>query len=163
MSDKPHYCEQCNRECQCDAVTPYLEGREDMFAVAWRCPGCSKRVLIVSPVGPLGPPRRKTCLQCGHAVSGDDQPCGACGTVLSQVLSAEEQARSEPQLLRDAREAFAIGACRRGLTIVNLVLRRNRRSKEAWSIKSQFMEHLGFRQAHATVIRFSKRWWQFWA
>ncbi|HXG08952.1 MAG TPA: hypothetical protein VNK04_04120 [Gemmataceae bacterium] len=93
-------------------------------------------------------------------------------------MSAEEQARSEAELLEMARDAFALGACRRGLTIINLVLRRNPASQEAWSIKGQFLDHLGFAnalmitmqeaarrtgtgQAEGGPVR-PKRWWQFW-
>jgi hypothetical protein len=129
----------------------------------WRGnPGCAKRFLVVSPVGPLGAPRADECLHCGRRGVTNGQPCPACGTVLSQILSAEEQARTEAQQIRDARDAFAVGACRRGLTIVNLILRRNRKCQEAWSIKSQFMEHLGFHNAQAAVVRQSKPWWHVW-
>jgi hypothetical protein len=160
MSDKPHFCEECKCDCRCEAVTRVEENREDIFAVAWKCPVCARRFLIVSPIG--GAPRAQECLQCGHQGVSDAQPCPACGMVLSQVLSAEEQGRPEAQQLREARDAFALGACRRGLTIVNFVLRRNHKSQEAWSIKSQFMEHLGFRNACAAVVRQSKPWWHLW-
>jgi hypothetical protein len=162
MSDKPHYCETCHCECACDTVLPLQKGREDLFAVAWKCPKCANRSLIVSPIGPLGAPRAKTCLHCGQAIVSVDQPCGACGTLLSQVLTPEERAASEAQQLQSARQAFATGACRRGLTIVNLVLQRNRRSQEAWDIKGQFLEHLGFRAALETLRRLKRPWWQFW-
>src|SRR5438874_2705734 len=135
MSNKPHYCEQCNREGRCDAVVPFAQDREDLFAVYWKCPGCGERSLVVSPVGPLLAPEAGTCLQCGQQIGSEDQLCPACGTLLSEVLSPEEQARSEAELLQAARVGFALGACRRGLTIVNLVLRRNPASREAWSIK----------------------------
>lgn len=162
MSDKPHYCESCHRECVCDAVLPFQKGREDLFQVAWKCPTCANRSLIVSPVGPLGAPSAKTCLHCGHEIQRIEQRCVACGTLLSQVLTPEEQDAPEAQLLEDAKQAIATGTCRRGLTIVNFVLRRNRRSEEAWDIKSQFLEHLGFYTSLATLRRLRRPWWQFW-
>jgi hypothetical protein len=64
------------------------------------------------------------------------------------------------------------------LTLVNHVLRRNPRSREAWSIKGQFFEHLGFPRALKAAMREAvrqtnpaasgpgqaggKRWWEFW-
>jgi hypothetical protein len=49
---------------------------------------------------------------------------------------------SDDALLVLAREAFALGTCRRGLTIANYVLRRNTHCREAQQIKAQFVEHL---------------------
>ncbi len=154
-------------------VAPCQSGREDLFAVAWKCPGCLAQFLVMSPVGPLGAPGATTCLQCGHDGTGDTQPCPSCGNVLSQVLSDAELARPDRQQLDDARQAFARGTCRRGLTLVNLVLRRNPRSEEAWKIKAKLMEHLGFKNVYAAVIAEAERrcreqdtrdkpWWQFW-
>lgn len=162
MSDKPHYCEACHRECVFETVVLVQKEHGGLFAVAWKCPVCANRSLIVSPVGPLGAPSARTCLHCGHEIVSDEQPCGVCGTLLSQVLTSKEQAASEAEQLQAARQAFAIGACRRGLTIVNLVLRRNRRSQEAWDIKAQFLERLGFHAALETLSRLKRPWWQFW-
>ena len=162
MSNKPHHCEQCNRECEFSSVIPFEKGREDLFSVAWKCPSCGKKSLIVSPIGPLGAPDFKSCLHCGHATAPDDQPCAACGTVLLQILSAKEQARPESEQLQAARKAFAEGACRRGLTITNFVLRRNRKAQEAWTIKREFLEHLGFSTACAKLLRLNRPWWRFW-
>jgi hypothetical protein len=178
MSNQPHYCERCKREGQCDAVVSFAQGGEDVFAVSWKCPGCGERSLVVSPIGPLLAPEPGTCLQCGHQVGGEGQPCPACGTLLSEVLSSDEQARPEAALLQTARDCFALGTCRRGLTIVNLVLRRNPASREAWSIKGQFLGHLRFTGALRTTMQEAarrtgagqaeggrtrdKRRWQFW-
>ena len=49
---------------------------------------------------------------------------------------------SDDALLALAREAFALGTCRRGLTIANYVLQRNTHCQEATQIKVQFVEHL---------------------
>jgi hypothetical protein len=87
------------------------------------------------------------CLQCGHDGVVDGEACLSCGLRIEEVLSAAEAAQPEEALLLAAREEFARGTCRRGLTLVNHVLRRNPRSGEAWSIKGQFFEHLGYRHA----------------
>jgi hypothetical protein len=97
---------------------------------------------------------------------------------ITEVLSAEEANRPDEELLNAAREDFARGTCRRGLTIVNHVLRRNPQSGEAWSIKGQFFQHLGYlhalKAAMQEAVRFKdlagsgpeksggKHWWQFW-
>jgi hypothetical protein len=118
------------------------------------------------------------CLQCGHEGVIDGQACASCGIRLAEVLSPEEAGRTDDELLHAAREDFARGTCRRALTFVNHVLRRNPKSGEAWSIKGQFFEYLGFRRALKAAMQEavrlkgtegttpdeggSKRWWQFW-
>ncbi len=77
-----------------------------------------------------------------------------------------------------AREEFARGTCRRGLTLVNHVLQRNPLSAEAWSIKGQFFEYLGYQRALKAAMQEAvqmkgeaeagpqhtprKCWWEFW-
>jgi alkyl sulfatase BDS1-like metallo-beta-lactamase superfamily hydrolase len=118
------------------------------------------------------------CLQCGQEGLADGQTCPSCGLLIAEVLSATDAARPDEELLQAAREEFARGTCRRGLTLVNHVLRRNPRSEEAWSIKGQFFEYLGFRRALKAAMQEAvrlegsgetrrdegngKRWWQFW-
>jgi hypothetical protein len=177
MSNRPARCATCQVESVCDVVMPFEPEREHAFAVSWKCPRCQERSLVVSPLGPWLAPAPGTCLQCGHEGVGDDTACPRCGTLLADVLAAAEAARPEDDLLRTAREEFARGTCRRGLTLVNHVLRRNPRSAEAWSIKGQFFEYLGYRRALKAAmqeaVRFKdsgeveperggKRWWQFW-
>ena len=87
------------------------------------------------------------CLQCGHEGVADGQVCPACGMSLSEVLSPDEAEGTDQQLFDAARVDFARGTCRRALTLINHVLRRNRKSKEAWSMKGQFFQHLGYRRA----------------
>jgi hypothetical protein len=116
------------------------------------------------------------CLQCGHEGVADDRPCPSCGiNITEEVLNAVDAARPDAELLEAAREDFARGTCRRGLTLVNHVLRRNPKSGEAWSIKGQFFQHLGFQRALKAAMQEAvrlkvatsgqaggKRWWQFW-
>jgi len=178
MSNKPHHCAKCQVDGVCDAVVPFEAERENAFAVYWKCPRCEERSLIISPLGPWLAPTAKMCLQCGHDGPGDDQACPTCGIRIAEVLSAEEAERPDEELLNAAREDFARGTCRRGLTIVNHVLRRNPKSGEAWSIKGQFFQHLGYlhalKAAMGEAVRFKelgvsgseksggRRWWQFW-
>ena len=61
---------------------------------------------------------------------------------LQEVLTDSQLAMPDEALLAWARDAFALGTCRRGLTIVNYVLRRSPHCEEASSIKGQFIEHL---------------------
>jgi hypothetical protein len=178
MSNMPHHCAKCQVDGICDSVAPFQPERENAFAVYWKCPRCEERSLVISPLGPWLLPTAGMCLQCGHQEVVDDQPCPSCGIRIVEVLSPEEAVRSEEDLLRMAREDFARGTCRRGLTLVNHVLRRNPESKEAWSIKGQFFQYLGFphalKAAMQEAVRLQggegagpdqgggKRWWQFW-
>jgi hypothetical protein len=178
MSNKPHHCTKCKVDGLCDAVVPFEPERENAFAVYWKCPRCQERSLVVSPLGPWLAPTPGMCLQCGHEGAADGQPCPNCGIIIADVLGVEEASRTDEVLLLSAREDFARGTCRRGLTLVNHVLRRNPKSSEAWSIKGQFFEHLGFRralkEAMQEAVRLTseigteseqtggKRWWKFW-
>jgi len=169
---------KCQVDGVCDAVVPFEPERESTFAVYWKCPCCEERSLVISPLGPWLAPTARMCLQCGHEGVADGQACPSCGVRLAEVLSDEEARRPDEDLLLSAREDFARGTCRRGLTLVNHVLRRSPKSVEAWSIKGQFFEHLGFRQAlkaaMGEAVRLqsaghagpdqagSKRWWEFW-
>ena len=148
MSNKPQRCSKCHVDGVCEAVVPFEPEREQAFAVYWKCPQCEDRLsLVVSPLGPWLTPTPGMCLQCGHEGIVQGQACPSCGLSLSEVVSAAEAAQPDEELLLAARVDFARGTCRRGLTLVNHVLQRNPRSKEAWSIKGQFFEHLGFRRA----------------
>jgi hypothetical protein len=169
MSNKPHHCDKCKIDYQCQRVAPFGRNDEAVFGVMWECPGCKNTYLIVSPIGPLLTPTADMCLQCGHRPVGIDQACRECGTVLSDLLGPAQRALSDDQLLMQARDAFVLGTCRLGLTIVNFVLQRNPQQSEAWSIKGQFLEYLGFQEALKTAmqeaVRVTKKrpWWQFWA
>jgi hypothetical protein len=82
------------------------------------------------------------CLQCGAATGSSRPPCGQCGASIGDVLADSQLGLSDEALLELAREAFAIGTCRRGLTITNFVLQRNAVNEEAASIKTRFIEQL---------------------
>jgi hypothetical protein len=178
MSNKVHHCAKCNVDAVCDSVRPFAQEEESAFAVAWKCPRCEECSLIVSPLGPWLAPGPGMCLQCGREGTADGEACPICGIIITEVLSAEDAGRPDGDLLLQAREDFARGTCRRGLTLVNHVLRRNPRSEEAWSIKGQFFEHLGFRRALKAAMQEAvrlkgaggaipdqartRRWWEFW-
>jgi hypothetical protein len=147
MSNKPARCAKCQVDGACDSVVPFEPEKEHAFIVYWKCPKCQERSLVVSPLGPLLAPAEGECLQCGHAGVVAGQACPSCGIRIEEVLGAAEAARPDEELLRAAREDFARGTCRRGLTLVNHVLRRNPRSREAWSIKGQFIQYLNYPQA----------------
>ncbi len=178
MSNKPHHCARCQLDGVCDSIAPFEPDRESAFAVYWKCPRCEERSLVVSPLGPWLAPSPGMCLQCGHEGLVDGQACPSCGINIAEVLGADEVSRPDEELLQWARNDFARGTCRRGLTLVNHVLRRNPISGEAWSIKGQFFEYLGFRRALKAAMQEAvrlkgstepgpdqgsgKQWWQFW-
>ena len=105
---------------------------------------------MVSPIGLLVV-SQNMCLNCGHEDHENDHPCPSCGFRLSDVITKQEQNKSDKKLLTLARDALAKGTCRRGLTIINYVLAR-RFSPIAFDIKIQFLEHLGFNESIARMI-----------
>ena len=140
MSLNQPKCLSCPVACECERVAWFYKAK-GLFRVAWKCPRCGWQRLTVSPIGPdqLG---AVTCLHCGVEGSTNASPCSACGASLAEVLAPRELAASEEDVLQLARDCFALGTCRRGLTIVNYVLRNNPRSNEALSIRTQFVEFL---------------------
>jgi hypothetical protein len=185
MSNKPAHCPKCHLDGVCDSVAPFEPEKEHAFIVYWKCPRCQERSLVVSPLGPWLAPSEAGCLQCGHDGVAAGQACPSCGIRIEEVLGPAEAAQPDEDLLRAARAEFARGTCRRGLTLVNHVLRRNPRSDEAWSIKGQFFEYLGYRRALKAAMQEAvrlksaagdgpgqagggpdqsggKRWWEFW-
>src|SRR5437764_1468054 len=143
MSLKRPTCAKCELECECYQVGPFATGREDLFSVIWQCPRCDSRSLVVSPLGPLllAP---AMCLNCGRLDHAGEAPCPGCGFALADAISPGDRILTDEVLLQKARECFALGTCRRGLTIINFVLQRNPQCQEAWSIKGQFLGYLGF-------------------
>jgi hypothetical protein len=95
---------------------------------------------VVCPIGPFIL-SAATCVHCGTDNAGVG-PCAACGTSIAEFLSSDECAQPDDVLLARARDSFALGTCRLGLTLTNYVLRRNPGSADASSIKAQFVEHL---------------------
>lgn len=148
MSNKAAHCPKCQVDGVCEAVVPFEPEREQAFAVYWKCPQCAERLsLVVSPLGTWLAPTSSMCLQCGHEGVAEGQPCPSCGFCLVEVLSRAEASGSDQALLLAAAAEFAQGTCRRGLTLLNHILQRNPRSAEAWSMKGQFFEYLGFQTA----------------
>ncbi len=141
MSLEQPTCPKCHRPTDCETVAWFSSSSRDLFGVGWRCASCGERKLVVSPIGPvrIGP---RTCLQCGLEGSSGSTPCANCGCFLAMVLSEAQLRRPDAELLALAREAFAIGTCRRGLTITNYVLQRNPANAEANKIRSDFGDHL---------------------
>jgi hypothetical protein len=139
-------------DCQCEEVRPFEADRETLFCVIWKCPRCEFRALIVSVTGPLIV-QPGMCLNCGQAGVAREAACSSCGAQLREAITAADEALPDDALLLKARDAFELGACRRGLTIVNFVLERNAKCAEAWSIKGQFLQYLGFRVALKIVMQ----------
>ncbi len=178
MSNNPHHCARCRVDGVCESVVPFEPEQEHAFAVYWKCQRCEERSLVVSPLGPWLAPASSMCLQCGREGLVGGQACPSCGLLLEEILSAVEAVRPDEELLHAAREEFARGTCRRGLTLLNLVLQRNPWSSEAWSIKGQFFEYLGYQRALKAAMQEAvrlkdtgkterdrgtgKAWWQFW-
>lgn len=178
MSNKVYHCANCHLDAVCDSVMPFEPERERAFAVNWKCSRCEERSLVVSPLGPWLAPAPGMCLQCGHEGLIDSESCLSCGISIAEVLSPEEFVRSDDDLLQSAQDDFARGTCRRALTLVNYVLQRNPRSGDAWSIKGQFFEYLGFQRALKAAMQEAvrlkdaeaahprqagrRRWWEFW-
>lgn len=141
MSLSQPVCPKCSVARDCEYVAWYRQSAGHLFGVLWRCPICGERSLAVSPRGPdrIGP---DTCLQCGFEGSRVGVPCPSCGVSLAAVLSTRELSLPDDVLLELAREALALGTCRRAITITNYVLQRNGRSEEARQIKKDFIDHL---------------------
>lgn len=138
-------CPECAVACLCLYVawTKPLELRN--FGVAWGCPKCEFRTLVVSPAGPVSM-TSTTCLHCSSSRVTMNRPCPDCGSPPMTDLTPSEIAHSDAELLALARKHFAAGTCRKGLTLINFVERRNPHCDEARKVRSEFLEHLDSQQ-----------------
>lgn len=141
MSYVQPVCEKCSSAMECARVAWFLVALRSNFAVSWSCPSCPNRTLVVSPLGPENI-RSTGCVHCGFEHNSETAPCPSCGVSLDNVLSSREQQMSDDELLAMATDGFALGTCRRALSIANFVLRRNASCDEARSMRAQFVEHL---------------------
>jgi tetratricopeptide (TPR) repeat protein len=140
--------------CVYERHAPFGEEQESVYGVSWRCPDGHGRSLDVCPVGPLVP-TRELCLNCGGRYESDaaDVKCGACGLSRRNcpaALGIEQSPASDP--LASASESFRQGLFRRGLAVLNLVLRDRAAFPEAWLLKAQFLNSVGFNRSAAEMI-----------
>jgi tetratricopeptide (TPR) repeat protein len=157
MSTHPLHCRTCNRECVYERCAPFGEGQEGAYAVAWRCPDGHGVSLDVCPVGPLVP-SPGLCLNCGNRYSSDaadaaDADCGACGLsrgACPAALGLGEAHAVDP--ITNARATFAQGLFRRGMAILNQALQHGSELLEAWFLKADFLNSLGFNCAAAKML-----------
>jgi tetratricopeptide (TPR) repeat protein len=154
MSTHPLTCGDCNREYVLDRVGPFPpNGDERTYAVAWRCPQCSRKLLDVCPLGPLVP-AESLCLNCGAAYPAEagDPACPACGLPRSKVRTTLGVESIPPDLLAAARDAFRRGLIRRGLALLNVALQRDAALADAWSLKCSFLDSLGYTRTKAAML-----------
>ena len=154
MSARPLSCRDCNRECVLDRVGPFpANGDQRTYAVAWRCPQCSRKSLDVCPLGPLVP-AESLCLNCGAAYpdDNDDPVCPDCSLPRSRVLAALGVESIPPDAIAAARDAFHRGLIRRGLALLNVALQRDPRLADAWSLKCSFLDSLGYTRAKSAML-----------
>lgn len=153
MSTRPLRCRTCDRECLFDRCAPFGEGRESVYAVAWRCPEGHGVALDVCPVGPLFP-ARELCLNCGkpYSAEGPDATCGDCGLSRPACLVALGLADPPADPIAAARAAFSRGLLRHGLAILNHALQEGASSVEAWLLKAHFLHSVGFNRTAAELL-----------
>lgn len=154
MSAHPLICRDCNRECVLDRVGPFpANGDQRTYAVAWRCPQCSRKSLDVCPLGPLVP-SESLCLNCEGAYPEDssDPVCPNCSLPRSRVLAALGVESLPPDLIAAARDAFRRGLIRRGLALLNIALQRDPGLTDAWSLKCSFLDSLGYTRAKSAML-----------
>ena len=154
MSAHPLTCRDCNRECVLDGVGPFpANGDQRTYAVAWRCPQCSRKSLDVCPLGSLVP-RASRCLNCGaiYPDDMDDPVCPDCGLSRSGVRAALGVDSPPSDSIAAARDAFRGGLIRRGLALLNIALQRDIGLADAWSLKCSFLDSLGYTRAKSAML-----------
>jgi tetratricopeptide (TPR) repeat protein len=154
MSTRAMHCSTCDRECVYDRVTPFGDGQESIYAVAWRCPEGHGLSVAVCPVGPLVP-ARELCLNCGAHYASDaaDARCGACGLprrACPAALGLADAAVEDP--IASARAAFGQGLFRHGVAILNQALQDGMESFEAWFLKARFLNSFAFNRTAAEML-----------
>lgn len=154
MSAYPLHCKTCDRECAYDRCSPFGQGQESMYAVAWRCPDGHGLSLDVCPVGPLVP-APGLCLNCGAAYSENtsDARCAACGLSRQACPAALGFPTTPDDPIASAREFMGHGLFRRAIGILNHALQERAELVEAWFLKSRFLNSVGFNRTAAEMLQ----------
>jgi tetratricopeptide (TPR) repeat protein len=154
LSMHPLRCARCNQECIYERCAPFGEKQEVAYGVTWRCPNCHSLSLDVCPLGPLVP-ARDMCLNCGAKYPSDDADalCRACGLsrhACQVALHLADANAGDPVAL--ARAAFAQGLFRKGMAVLNQALQERMELREAWFLKTHFLNAIGFNEIAARML-----------
>lgn len=151
MSASTFQCPDCRINCTYEHLKPWGQGKENAYCVTWRCPKCSQQHDDLSMLGPLVP-GPSDCLNCGSPDLGGQITCPDCGLAAAHV---DSYLGLSPLELRkpvgNAKVAFANGHFRKGIALLNSGLRDDIRLPDAWEMKLDFMQRLGF-EASARVM-----------
>src|SRR5262245_17309031 len=134
---RPLPCEKCKVAGTFEAYAPFPAGQELNYVTAWACPTCKRRVADVCPIGPAIP-TGTSCLNCGIDI--DPAPsCSGCGMTDPEAIEFLG-ARTSGSVLDEARGDISAGLARRGLARLNLHLRGDPASVDAWRMKAVFYQ-----------------------
>lgn len=152
MSATTFQCPDCRIACTYEHLRPWGQGKENAYSVTWHCGKCGKDHDDLSMLGPLVP-GPSDCLNCGSLNLGGQITCPDCGLAAAHIdsylgLSALELRKP----VGNAKVAFANGHFRKGLALLNSGLRDDIRLPEAWEMKLDFMQRLGFEASARTML-----------
>jgi tetratricopeptide (TPR) repeat protein len=145
----PDDCPKCNTPRTFERVAPFPPGQEATIGVAWRCPSCGERILVVCALGPAIP-SAGSCLNCG-ADRERGAACGGCGVDDAEMLAlcGTEDGWQLDAIRRDAES----GQIRRALARANRWLCDHPETVEAWRFKARIYQQLGMHAAAARMLR----------
>lgn len=145
----PDPCSKCNAPRTFERVAPFPPGQEATIGVAWRCPTCDERILVVCALGPVIP-LAGSCLSCGAERKGG-AACSACGADDAEMLAlcGTDDGWQLDAIRRDAES----GQIRRALARANRRLCDHPETVDAWRFKAQIYQQLGLHAAAARMLR----------
>jgi tetratricopeptide (TPR) repeat protein len=149
VAASPDPCSKCNEARAFERVAPFPPGQEATIGVAWRCPSCDERILVVCALGPVIP-SPGSCLNCG--VDGQrGAACSACGVDDAEMLAlcGTDDGWQLDAVRRDAES----GQIRRALARTNRRLCDHPETVDAWRFKAQIYQQLGLHAAAVRMLR----------
>ena len=150
MADaSPDHCPKCNTPRAFERVAPFPPGQEATIGVAWRCPSCDERILVVCALGPAIP-SADSCLNCG-AERERGGACSGCGVDDAEMLAlcGTDDGWQLEAIRRDAES----GQIRRALARANRWLRDHPETVDAWRFKARIYQQLGLYATTARMLR----------
>lgn len=145
----PDPCSKCNTPRTFERVAPFPPGQEATIGVAWRCPACDERILVVCALGPVIPVPG-SCLNCG-ADGQRGAVCSACGADDAEMLAlcGTDDGWQLDAVRRDAES----GQIRRALARTHRRLCDHPETVDAWCFKAQIYQQLGLHAAAVRMLR----------
>lgn len=153
MSWEPHTCSDCKIPARFERYGNV--GMPGTIAVAWVCPRCDKRSLILCPTH-TELPAPGSCLNCGTPLDGAEV-CSACGVDRSSRIALITRTCGSPPVLATALELIDRGLIRLAGSAIDLRLEQVPDDNDTWLAKAEMLGDRGIDFLRRAIAREPER------